>query len=221
MKKMMRTGIYNSINTCCDVDESEYLELIPDDSDELRIQVKLSVNRMFTYRHEIPKEINKMNPHEFVFMVLDMFQNCEMKPLSEEVVSYVGCPTTKFDFELVYEDTRFYHTELIIMRKYMWQQVDSNYNIESCYTRKGFNYGNQLLKILNRKIPKIKTARSIINRYGKTATIGNLTLQRASYTPPNRGNVIINGYEFAFKDIYGAHHIYENGYYSDDYRENE
>ena len=134
-------------------------------------------------------------------------------------------PITTFDFELVFQDrsTRMYdkpEQESVIIRRYAWRQEDSNLVIDGCYhvLVGEYNYGNELLKRLNRKVDELKTAKNIMNRDGKTVTTGS----RITYNqkpPHNIGCFVINGKEYAFRHVRGPYYCDDKGYYSDDYRE--
>jgi len=146
-----------------------------------------------------------------------------------EVAKKNSVVDVKFDFELVFEDNKSKPTykpyeDVVIIRQYMWQQIDSNSLIDRCYhTLHGnseYNHGNEILKILNKDVDKLKIARNIINRDGKRITSSSL-LPRSPYfknAQLNTGCVVINGSECAFRDVFGPYYYDDKGYYSDDYR---
>lgn len=107
----------------------KFIEIIPPQiNKDLRTEVKLCLNRMKLegYTDYVLKtQINDLERHEFVFMVVDMFQNSEMMLLADEVLSYVGYPEKKIVFDRMYEDV--YHplygyngTILAKLRTYYW-----------------------------------------------------------------------------------------------------
>jgi len=171
----------------------------------LRNTVKMCINRLHTIGMTnvvSTKESydEKLTTDEFIYKVLDMFQNCEMKPLAEELVDYIG-DSGKFSFELVYNDEYYpvdnnYHGNHIYikLRKYYWVQVDNALIVGIDFKFNPLDYnqrtlGERILEQLNDGLPKSRKGRTIHNYFDKPVYIDPPRLRR-SYRyigPPNCG----------------------------------
>jgi hypothetical protein len=213
--KMFHTGITNSIQgNYTNVKEGDnigfpYIDELPfhgvyitgdkDNNELLRNTVKMCVNRLheigMTNVVSVKDEYNmKLGPDELVYKVLDMFQNCEMKPLAEELVEYVG-DSRKFTFELVYKEDYYpvennYHGNHIYikLRRYYWLQLDNPLIVGS---NNSFNYselslGERLLERLNDGLPKSRKGRTIHNYLDDPIYMDPPRLRRSyRYTGPS------------------------------------
>lgn len=122
-----------SLNDVVDYRNSIML-LPPRANEDTRVLVKLCLNAMKQKpgmtEYAMREDINSLTPGEFVFMILDKFQNSEMMLLAEEIISYVGCyPKIKISFERVYSDyyreVANYHNRVKVkLRTYYWRQLD-------------------------------------------------------------------------------------------------
>ena len=174
-------------------------------NDVLRNTVKLCINRLhkigMTNIVSIKEENNiKLTKDEFIYKVLDMFQNCGMNLLAEEVIDYIG-DTRKFTFELVYKDDYYpvenhiqnYHI-YIKLRQYYWTQVDnalingSKYIFNPNYYSK-LSLGERMLEQLNEGVPNVRKGRSIHNYLDDPIYLEPPRLRRTNrYTgPPDYG----------------------------------
>jgi hypothetical protein len=202
-----------------------YLMGDTDNNQLLRDTVKLCVNRL--HKIGMTNVINakeskniKLNTDEFVYKVLDMFQNCGMNSLAEEVVEYVG-NTSKFTFELVYKDN--YHQVdnnynpnyiYIKLRTYYWIQVDNTLIMGSDFK---FSYselslGERLLKTLNNGLPNSRRARTIHNYLDESIYMDPPRLRRINrYTgPPDYGVPVgLDGQELDIYSIELMDHYYD------------
>ena len=114
-------------------DYTEYIQLIPPSiNKELQITTKLCLNNMKVNGMTdvvLSKPINQLPTNEFIFMILDLFQNCEMMLLAEYIIDCIGYPETEITFERVYEDKyralyNFNHKIKVKLRTYFWLQID-------------------------------------------------------------------------------------------------
>ena len=176
-----------------------------DKNELLRNTVKMCVNRLhkigMTNVVAVKEENNiRLGQDELIYKVLDMFQNCEMKPLAEELVDYVG-NTSKFSFELVYKE-QYYEVDnnyqgnhiYIKLRTYYWIQTDNTLIIclDFKYNPLGYNeltLGERLLERLNDELPKSHKGRTIHNYLDDPIYMVPPRLCRSyRYTgPPNLG----------------------------------
>lgn len=193
----------------------KFIEIIPPEFNaELRITSKLCLNRMKLdgkTEYVLKTPINELEKHEFVFMVMDMFQNSEMMLLAEEVMSYVGFPEKKIVFDRMYEDKYqplygYNGSVLAKLRSYYW--VDNSEKpigvINNMYinTKKGDNglndineqnyrlldgyktysiFHDDLLRELNKGIPTELASTHITNQYSYTYPCYNVHIINAPF----------------------------------------
>jgi hypothetical protein len=101
----------------------------------------------------------------------------------------------------------------ITMRTYYWRQkMDSVINIDSCYYQANYyhhtevNFGEILLDRLNDGIEPMKKGRYIANMEDTNMVRGSMLLRRENgtdgSTPDNVGNVLIDGIEYLYEDVF-------------------
>ena len=232
---MIRTGITKTINASFDTRESgtfgrkfenygAYLTGNINNNDELRTTVKLCIDRL----HRIGmtnvvsyKKTNSLSKDEFVYKVVDMFQNCGMEPLAEQVVDYVG-NSSPFTFELVYYDNYYSVSNTrddiwIKLRTYYWIQTSNICINQIDDTNDRINYnavtlGEKFLEQLNEGIPKTRKGRTIHNYLDENVLIPScrLTRMNAYMGPPDAGIPVgLDGEDLDIFSIECMHRYYD------------